>query len=273
MSMSRIDDPTYVRFHQYRAADNLQARLALLNQWSPDPRRWYRWIFAHLQLPPRISRPAILEVGCGLGNLWQDNLDRLPPEWDILLSDFSAGMLVQTQCNLSAWRQRFRYALLDVQAAPFADAQFDLVIANHTFHHVPDRPKALAEIQRILKPHGRLYASAVGQHHLHELAMLVKRFDPQYTLWNGWPMVSFNKENGWEQIAPWFSRVSLHHYAETLVVPTAEPIAGYVLSSTAIPRGRQAEFVQFVEAELQHLGGRMALTKEFGLFEGILDVV
>lgn len=271
MSMHRIDDAVYLRCHQYRAADNLQARLNLLNHYSPDPGRWYRWLFAHLQCPPSPSRPAILEVGCGLGSLWQENLDRLPAEWDILLSDFSPGMLAQTQPKLSAHKQRFRYALLDVQAVPFTDAQFDLVIANHTFHHVPDRPKALAEIRRILKPQGRLYASAVGQHHLQELAAVVQQFDSQYTLWDGWPMMSFSKENGREQMTPWFSRVILHQYEETLIVPAAKPLADYVLSSTSIPRERQAEFVQFVETQLECLGGQLSLTKEFGLFEGILD--
>jgi SAM-dependent methyltransferase len=38
---------------------------------------------------------------------------------------------------------------------PFADASFDLVIANHVLEHVDDDRRALAEIVRVLAPEGR----------------------------------------------------------------------------------------------------------------------
>jgi SAM-dependent methyltransferase len=44
---------------------------------------------------------------------------------------------------------------VDLTAMPFADASFDLVIANHVLEHVDNDRKALVEIARVLKPGGQ----------------------------------------------------------------------------------------------------------------------
>lgn len=44
----------------------------------------------------------------------------------------------------------------DVQAAPVEDAIADAVVSQEAFLHLPDKPAALAEALRILKPGGRL---------------------------------------------------------------------------------------------------------------------
>lgn len=42
----------------------------------------------------------------------------------------------------------------DVQAIPFADETYDVVICNHVLEHVDDDAKAMSEMYRILKPGG-----------------------------------------------------------------------------------------------------------------------
>lgn len=42
----------------------------------------------------------------------------------------------------------------DAMAMPFGDAQFDKVLCNFGMMHIPDQPKALSEIRRVLKPDG-----------------------------------------------------------------------------------------------------------------------
>jgi SAM-dependent methyltransferase len=43
---------------------------------------------------------------------------------------------------------------LDVQAMPFGEQEFDVVICNHVLEHVPDDRKAIGEVFRVLKPGG-----------------------------------------------------------------------------------------------------------------------
>ncbi len=43
---------------------------------------------------------------------------------------------------------------MDVQAIPFPDSQFDVVICNHVLEHVDSDYKAMQEIHRVLKPGG-----------------------------------------------------------------------------------------------------------------------
>ncbi len=43
----------------------------------------------------------------------------------------------------------------DLQQLSYADGQFDLVVTTDTLEHVPELPRALDEIERVLKPRGR----------------------------------------------------------------------------------------------------------------------
>jgi SAM-dependent methyltransferase len=43
---------------------------------------------------------------------------------------------------------------VDIEAMPFEDETFDMVIANHVLEHVDDDMRALAEIRRVLSPGG-----------------------------------------------------------------------------------------------------------------------
>src|SRR5262249_53703644 len=138
----------------------------------------------------------ILELGCGPGPLWLQNIQRIPASWAITLSDFSPGMLDEARRNLAASGRPFSCEVIDAQSIPFADASFDAVIANHMLFYVPDRPKALAEIRRVLRPGGYFYASTVGESHLREMGALMRRFDSQSVFGIERFDESFSLENG-----------------------------------------------------------------------------
>ena len=42
----------------------------------------------------------------------------------------------------------------DVQALPFADGEFDVILCVHVLEHIPDDRRALAELHRVLRPGG-----------------------------------------------------------------------------------------------------------------------
>jgi len=55
----------------------------------------------------------------------------------------------------------------DVQALPFRDAAFDAIKITEVLEHVPDTAAALHECRRVLRPGGRLVATAPFLEHLH----------------------------------------------------------------------------------------------------------
>jgi ubiquinone/menaquinone biosynthesis C-methylase UbiE len=259
--MAQISDQTYLLARQYHNGSNLEARIALHARFSTNTYGWYAWLFDHLHLPPR-SR--ILELGCGTGRFWLANVDRIPEGWDVTLSDFSPGMLREAQQTLRDGRRPFAFAVVDAQAIPYEDECFDGVIANHMLYHVPDRPKAFAEIRRVLRPGGRLYAATNGQAHLREL----NDFLPERTSDFG-REYGFHLENGRDQMAPWFSTIALHRYDDALIVTEAEPLIAFLLSTriaSTLDDDARAELVGRVEQELA-AHGAIHITKDSGLFE------
>ncbi len=133
--MADLNDPEYLKTQQYGDAGNLNARAAL----GPEAR--------------------ILEVGCGPAQLWRRNLNRLPTGWRVTLTEFSPGVVSAARGALAGHEALFT----------FADGAFDAVIANYMLYHVPDRPRAFAEIARVLRPGGRLFATTNGPDNLREL--------------------------------------------------------------------------------------------------------
>jgi ubiquinone/menaquinone biosynthesis C-methylase UbiE len=263
--MSQGIDQNYLLTKQYQNAANLNDRIQLHARFSTNAYGWHPWIFDQFKIAPH-SR--VLELGCGSGWLWIENIGRIPSDWDITLSDFSPGMLEETRRNLASVGRPFSFEVIDAQSIPFADASFDVVLANHMLYHVPDRPKALSEIRRVLRPDGRFYASTVGAAHLREIGELVRRFDPRIVFGIG-DEASFTLENGAQQIASLFSSVVLHRYADALIVTEAEPLIAYILSGrvgAALEGDRAREFAVFIQTECTNHGA-VLVTKDSGLFE------
>ena len=171
-------------------------------------------------------------MGCGPGQLWLDNLDRVPQGWGVTLSDFSPGMLDEARRNLQGASHPFAFKQLDAQDIPFPDGAFDAVVANHMLYHVPNRGKALGEMAQVSIPGGRLYAATLGLGHMKDLSDLLHKFDPDAEPFGGRFTELFSLENGAEQIMEHFSEVDLQLYDDALVVTEAEPLVDYVLSTS-----------------------------------------
>ena len=262
--MTAFRDQSYLLNKQYKDASNFNARVALHARFSVNKHGWHNWVFDQFTLS---TESTILELGCGPGWLWYSNRTRIPAGWQITLSDFSAGMLTETRHQLG--EERFVYQVADAQALPFADASFDAVIANHMLYHVPDLPQGLHEIQRVLKPGGRLYASTIGRESMHELDELL--FQAQISPhWQGFKQnANFVLENGQEVLAPCFEQVQLHTYEDALKITEAGPLIAYALSGALgqMATGEQrAALTALIEQELtEH--GVIHMTKASGMFE------
>ncbi len=256
-----LQNRAYLQDTQYRDASNLDARAQLHARFSVNKQGWHPWVFQQLEIP---SPAVILELGCGPGWLWAENLSRIDDGWEIFLSDLSRGMLGTARERLADGAARFRFCAADAQAIPFAADTFDAVVANHMLYHVPDRHAAFAEIQRVLKPGGRLYAATNGKGHLVELDDLLKQAGIETAFG---PERGFRLEDGEAQLAPWFTDIRMIRYPDALQVTEVEPLVAYARSMRR--PGDQGEtlarFARVVAGRIA-ASGTLRIGKDSGLF-------
>jgi ubiquinone/menaquinone biosynthesis C-methylase UbiE len=265
--MLKSADQHYLKNDQYRDASNLDVRAEIHRRFSTNPYGWFKWVFDVLVKSP--ANAKILELGCGNGLLWKENASRLPAGWSIILSDFSPGMLDAAWRNLVVTGRAFRFQEIDAQSIPYEAETFEVVIANHMLYHVPDRPKAIAEIRRVLKPGGRLIATTVGANHMKEMMDWYRQVHVSRT----WESMAnpFVLENGLEQLKPFFSEVRFSRYEDNLSVTELEPILAYIRSGIRVLELSEAELArlqQELQKELKEKG-RIFISKDSGLFEAI----
>jgi SAM-dependent methyltransferase len=249
---------------QYSTSKNLAARIDLHERFSTNPYPWMLWVFDHFDLPEPCR---VLELGCGVGKLWLENAHRIRPTWDITLSDFSAAMLEATKANLAPIQRVFDFQQVDVERIPFGPQTFDVVIANHMLYYARDLDAALAEICRVLKPGGTLYASTNGLNHLKEIDDLIVGFRG-----GARPIASvitaFNLDTGRDVLTRHFARVHIDRQANALRVTDPEALTAFCLSMTraAIPEQNQRAVATYVAQQVQAHSGTLHIEKDAGLF-------
>ena len=252
---------------QYEDDANISARIRLHNDYSINPEGWYPWLFRQMELKNGMK---VLEVGCGIGTLWQKNRDRIPEDISILLSDKSEGML-RDAARLTKNDVRFTVKQFDCAVIPYADHTFDAVIANHVLFYCDDLDAALKEIRRVLKTDGKLFASTYSREHMKEIRQLVQDFNPQIRLSEEPLYEVFGLANGEEKLKPFFSSVELRRYEDAIETEDAGCLISYILSC----HGNQnhllvdhfREFKDYVTSRIQD---GFHITKDAGLF--ICDV-
>jgi SAM-dependent methyltransferase len=117
----------------------------------------------------------------------------------------------------------------DVQALPFEDGEFDVVLAPWMLFHVPDLHLGLTQIARVLRPGGELIAATAGAEHLKEVWALVGE---------GAIELSFNAENGAELLQGHFAAVRSTPVRASVTFPDDVAVRRYVGAS--ITRSRHA---------------------------------
>ena len=106
-----------------------------------------------IDLAALTGREAVLDAGCGAGHT---AVALAPFAHSVVALDLSETMLAVT-ARLAAERSLANVTTRqgDVEALPFADDAFDLVVSRYSAHHWPHPQAALREIWRVLKPGGR----------------------------------------------------------------------------------------------------------------------
>jgi DNA-binding transcriptional MerR regulator/ubiquinone/menaquinone biosynthesis C-methylase UbiE len=277
---------------QYQDASNISARIRLHRDFSTNPEGWFSWVFRQSGIEemakeaPKPSdqavqlsyeRPRVLELGCGSGSLWVENISRIPSNISICLSDKSEGMLKDARRNIiRAYQTRvdalesprnIRYKAFDCAHIPYGKESFDLVIADHMLFYCKDLKQTLSEICRVLKPGGHLLASTYSARHMSEITDLVQKYNPNIVLSSEKLYEHFGLENGEEILKPYFSGIRLLRYEDSIEISEAEPLIAYILSchgnQNQLLFNHYKEFHNFVEKKISK---GFHITKDAGVF-------
>jgi ubiquinone/menaquinone biosynthesis C-methylase UbiE len=242
---------------QYADAENLDARIDLHQQYEIADRDWWRWVFDHYETVP--DDADILEVGCGTGDLWATNADRIPTDWDLLVTDFSMGMGSDARETLADAGVDTTVAVAAAESLPIPDESVDVVVANHMLYHT-DRESSLPEIHRVLRPGGRLFATTNGESNMRELRELraaTTDYEPS-------DAGEFTLENGLDQLAQHFDSVDRYERDSFLRVTDLEPLVAHTASLSGV---KDSQITDFADQAAKRLAdGPWEIEKSGGLF-------
>jgi ubiquinone/menaquinone biosynthesis C-methylase UbiE len=208
---SRLDNPVLVQW-EYASEERLRTRNALYQGLLGEGENAEQMIHeAVAEVAPR----RVLDVGCGTGEIGARIVRELGAE--VLAVDLSPRMVdLAREKGLEA-------RLADIEELPYADGEFDCVVAAWVIYHAPDRDRAIRECARVLRPGGRLVAATIAEDNLAEVWEL---------LGQDWHRrIDFDRDNGAAQLAPHFAHVERRDANGTVVFPDSASIRKMVAAS------------------------------------------
>lgn len=258
--------------NQYENATNISARIRLHRDYSTNTLGWFPWMYEKA-IEPTLQQAAlekrtvqILELGCGDGSLWSTNLEQLPDNIHITISDISEGMIRDVRRTLGP-DPRFSFDTIDCHDIPHKESSFDLVIANHLLFYCDDIHRTCDEIKRVLKSDGLFLCSTYSEKHMNEITELVQEFDQRIVLAAENLYERFGLENGQSILSQHFTSISTIYYEDGIILQTAAPLVEYILSCHGNQNqyilDRYHDFRQFVEKKVKNT---FHITKDAGCF-------
>ena len=131
------------------------------NFWDKNAGRYDRFIRKdraaydemYVLIRPVVKAKTVLELATGTGLIAKHIVNAAA---HIEATDASTEMIAEAKRdNQSA---KLHFSVQDATSLPYADETFDAVLIANALHIMPRPEKALAEIYRVLKPGGQLFA-------------------------------------------------------------------------------------------------------------------
>lgn len=249
---------------QYENDNNLSRRISLY-AYGTNRVSWSDWFFRFVPLNPRTT---VLDVGCGNAALWASQTRPIPNDTRVVLADQSPGMIRAAQQSLRAVDGNWEFQIASVERLPFESQSFDVVIANHMLYHAADMSAAVHELGRVLKPDGVALASTNGDGHLRQLcewavqcglseaAETLKRIPAAFGLANGAGILNAV-----------FAIVATHRYSDSLAIPDAAPVLGYVKSMQLPDSGEKMKKLGILLEQELVKNGKIVIDTDSGVVE------
>ncbi len=145
-----------------------------IEMWYRDPetgqQKKHKEDFERLfSLMPLAQDDCVLDTGCGSGIMVPYILDSIGRSGTLYELDFAEKMI---ETNRRLHRQdNIRFIVADVERAPLAAESCNVAVCFSCFPHFQDKEKAIAALERILKPQGVLViahfnsSEGINQHH------------------------------------------------------------------------------------------------------------
>lgn len=101
----------------------------------------------------------VLDAACGTGIVARRAAGSVGPQGRVVGLDLNPAMLEVARAAAAREGLAIEWHQGRVEALPFADGEFDLVVCQHGLQFVPDAAGAVAEMRRVLRAGGRLVIS------------------------------------------------------------------------------------------------------------------
>ena len=119
---------------------------------------WHKTIRQRLRFETDIKDKKILEIGCGRGGFSCWLATQNPKPERVFAADFSPVAVEKgRQFSQQKGIDNIEWMVRDIENLPDADSTYDTIFSYETIEHVPNPPKAVKEMARVLKPGGRMY--------------------------------------------------------------------------------------------------------------------
>ena len=256
--MSTINNQENVK-EQYANAGNLNTRISIHQKYSTNKMGFGNWIFSNYKISQGMK---VLELGCGTGDMWRGHEDLIDSCAGLVLSDFSEGMLENAKANLGE-KSGLEYCVIDIQDIPFDDESFDVVIANMMLYHVPDIPRGLSEVSRVLKKGGAFYCATFGEHGIIEfLSKALNAYGVEDNV-----NKNFTLQNGKEILEPFFTDIQKLDYEDSLAVTNIDDLIEYIYSLSSMTSLSSVPKDEIREVLTKYVvNGVLTVPKEYGMF-------
>lgn len=244
---------------QYKSHDNLDIRVELHKKYSKNKLGFNNWIFSNYQITDEVK---VLELGCGTGELWKSNSDSIDKMKQLIVTDFSKDMVKSTKSVIGN-RNNVNYEIMDIQKISFENETFDIVIASMLLHHVNDIPKALSEVNRVLKTGGIFYCATFGENGVVNYLASLFKDEVNQDLENR----TFTLQNGKRYLSRYFNSVDTLLYDNELQVTSIDDLVKYIQSFKGISEiGSLEEEIIRKRLESEFNNGMLIIPKEYGMF-------